>query len=129
MMCTMVHVIRFQSLFKLIGITGSTFRSHCVASVEPMPKLKLFWNGILMRLATGFWVSLANFSVWASWSLAGSAACAVISTNVSKIGTKNLATDVTQAAFVGVFSIGFLFCNFPTLGRAASGRDGSGPGC
>jgi hypothetical protein len=60
-------------------------------------------------------VSLASFSVWASWSLAGSAACAVISTNVSKIGTKNLATDVTQAAFIGVFSIGFLFGNFPTL--------------
>jgi hypothetical protein len=47
---------------------------------------------------------LASFSVWDSWSLTDSAAFALKSAKVSKIGTKKLATGVTQAAFVGVFS-------------------------
>src|SRR5271165_2103677 len=97
MMGIIVRVIRFQSLFKLIGITGSTFRFHCVASLGPMPKLKLFWKGTLMRLATGFWVSLASFSVSDSLSLPGSAAIAVKGTMLDKIATRKLATGVTEA--------------------------------
>src|SRR6516225_5473433 len=45
----------------------------------PMPKLKLLCHGTLMRLATGFWVSLAGLSV--RDSLAGSSAFTFNGTN------------------------------------------------
>src|SRR5208282_2874291 len=99
---------RFQSLLQVIGIIGCTFRSHCVASFEPIPKLKLFWKGTLMRLAIGFWLSLASSSVVLE-SLSDSAAFALKSEKISKITTKMGGTGVSQATFPDVFSIGFLF--------------------
>src|ERR1700752_320958 len=88
---------------------GLNIRTRCVASLGPIPKLKLFWNGTLMRLATGFWVSLASSSVLDSCSLEDSAAFALKNAKVSKIATKELATRLTQAALIGVLFIGFLF--------------------
>src|ERR1700758_697471 len=94
------------------------FRTHCVASLGPIPKLKLFWNGTLMRLATGFWVSLASSSVLDSCSLVDSAAFALKRAKVSKIAAKELATRLTQAAaFIGMFFIGFLFCRVLEMAR------------
>src|SRR4029434_6459885 len=72
----MVRVIRFQSAFSLIGITGWTLRIQTISSLLPAPKLKLFWKGTLMRSATGFCVFLAS-SVSLSW-LAEVAACCVL---------------------------------------------------
>ena len=62
-----------------------------------LPKLKLFWKETLMRLATGFWVFLANSSVFASSS--DSAAYAQISANVNKITAKKGETGILQALF------------------------------
>src|SRR6185503_11838437 len=56
----MVRVMRFQSAFSLIGITGWTLRIQTISSLLPAPTLKLFWKGTLMRSATGFWVFLAS---------------------------------------------------------------------
>src|SRR5215468_2291252 len=53
MMGTMVRVMRFQSSVSLIGITGWMFRSQTLRFSGPVLKLKLFWNGTLMRSATG----------------------------------------------------------------------------
>ena len=55
-----VRVIRFQSSLIGMGITGWTLRIQTVSSLVPVLKLKLFWNGTLIRLATGFCVSLAR---------------------------------------------------------------------
>src|SRR5262245_32717012 len=41
MMGMMVRVMRFQSWVSLIGTTGWTLRTHTVASLEPVLKLKL----------------------------------------------------------------------------------------
>jgi len=52
---------------KVVRITGWTFRTHCgVASLGRYRNQSCSGNGSLMRLATRFWVSLANFSVWSS---------------------------------------------------------------
>src|SRR5271167_2749432 len=82
---------------------------HCVASLGPIPKLKLFWKGTLMRLAIGFWLSLASSSVLAS--LSDSAAFVLKSAKVSKLTTKKGRTGVIQASFIGLLLIGFLFCS------------------
>ena len=58
-----VRVTIFQSSLSENGMTGWTLRSHCVTSLGPMPKLKLFWNGTLIMLAIGFCAALANASV------------------------------------------------------------------
>ncbi|MGH7308516.1 MAG: hypothetical protein ACREK6_07460, partial [Candidatus Rokuibacteriota bacterium] len=56
----MVWVVRFHSAVSLIGMTGCTLRMKTVSSFVPAPKLKLLWNGTLMRSATGFCVFLAS---------------------------------------------------------------------
>src|SRR5208337_496805 len=63
MMGMMVRVIRFQFSFRLMGMTGWTLRLYCVVWFGPTLKLKLFWKGTLMSLATGFCASLASSSV------------------------------------------------------------------
>jgi hypothetical protein len=55
-----VRVMRFHWSVSLIGITGWTFRTHTVRFSGPVLKLKLFWNGTLIRSATGFWVCFAR---------------------------------------------------------------------
>src|SRR5208282_329660 len=62
-----------------------------------------------MRLAIGFWLSLARSSVLESSSLRDSAAYALKSANVSRTATKKGGIGVIQAAFMGVFLIGSLF--------------------
>src|SRR5208283_294406 len=59
----MMRVIRFQFSFREIGMTGWTLRIYWVVWFGPTLKLKLFWNGTLMSLATGFCASLASSSV------------------------------------------------------------------
>src|SRR5690349_16860149 len=66
MMGMIQRVMTFQSSLIEMGITGWTFSTYWQTSFGPTPKLKLFWNGTLMRLPTGFCVSLANASVLAS---------------------------------------------------------------
>ena len=59
-----------------------------MASLGPLPKLKLFWKGTLMRFAMGFWVSLASSSALLdSGSVAGSAAFPLNSAKLKKIAT------------------------------------------
>src|SRR5262245_5410322 len=48
------RVIRFQSLVSVIGMTGWTFSTQTVLSFGPVLKLKLCWNGTLIRSAMGF---------------------------------------------------------------------------
>ena len=57
----------------------------------------------------GFWVSLANFSVWDSCSLPDSAASPLKRAKVSKIATEKVGTGVTKTAFIGVFFMGSVF--------------------
>src|SRR5262249_5065165 len=66
MMGTMVRVMRFQSSVSLIGISGWMFRSQTLRFSGPVLKLKLFWNGTLIRSATGFCVFFAR-AVLVSW--------------------------------------------------------------
>ena len=68
-----VRVMRFQSVLISIGITGWMFRMFCVPLSGPTLKLVLFWNGTLIRLATGFCASFASSSVVIS-ARAGAAA-------------------------------------------------------
>ena len=42
------------------GITGWMLTVYFIASACPMPKSQLFWNGTLMRFATGFCSFLAR---------------------------------------------------------------------
>ena len=49
----MVRVIRFQSSLKLMGMTGWTLSTYCVALFGPTPKLKLFWKGNADQLGHG----------------------------------------------------------------------------
>jgi hypothetical protein len=74
-MGTIVRVMRFQSSVRWIGITGWMFRSQTLRFSGPVLKLKLFWNGTLMRSATGFCVFFARSELLSSPPLAGVAAC------------------------------------------------------
>ena len=62
MMGVIQRVMRFQSSFKEIGMTGWKFMMYCVTLLGPTSKLKLFWKGTLIMLATGFCAILANSS-------------------------------------------------------------------
>ena len=75
MMGTMVRVMRFQSSVSLIGITGWMFRIQTLRFSGPVLKLKLFWNGTLIRSATGFCVFLARSVSLSSFPPAGAATC------------------------------------------------------
>jgi hypothetical protein len=55
-----VRVIRFQSSLRWIGTTGWMFRMFWVPFNGPKLKLVLFWNGTLIKSATGFCNSLAS---------------------------------------------------------------------
>ena len=57
---TMVRTMSFQSWFNMSGMTGWMLPVYFMAFAGPMPKSQLFWIGTLIRLATGFWVCLAN---------------------------------------------------------------------
>ena len=128
------QTIRHRLDRRAVGSHGSALRfvknqaRHGISRPEtigPIPKLKLFWNGTLMRLAIGFWLSLASSSVLAS--LSDSAAYVLQSAKVSKITTKKGRTGILQAAFIGVLFIGFLFCSGPKFSviRRAAGRSNS----
>src|ERR1700681_3517357 len=65
-----VRLIRFQSWFKVKGMTGWTFAVYLMASAGPIPKSQLFWIGTLIRLATGFSVFLTKSASWAFSSAA-----------------------------------------------------------
>src|SRR6516164_7306150 len=80
--------------------------THCVASFGPMPKLKLFWKGTLIRFETGFWVSLASSSALLdSGSLAGSAAFPAFIVTPTKTAQKRQETGAIQEAFIDSFFI------------------------
>src|SRR5262245_41860603 len=75
MMGTMVRVMRFQSSVRWMGITGWMFRSQTLRFSGPVLKLKLFWNGALMRSATGFYVFFARSELLSLSPLEGAAVC------------------------------------------------------
>src|SRR5262245_15891365 len=56
----MIRLIRFQPSVRWYGITGWTLRTQTGWCSGPVRKLKLFWNGTLIRSATGFCVFLAR---------------------------------------------------------------------
>src|SRR5262249_12142129 len=75
MMGMMIRVMRFHSSLRWIGITGWTFKTQTVRFSGPVLKLKLFWNGTLIRSATGFCVFFARSVLLSSFPLVGAAAC------------------------------------------------------
>ncbi|MCU0964949.1 MAG: hypothetical protein MUF08_07820 [Burkholderiaceae bacterium] len=81
-----VRVIRFQSLFSSIGITGWMLRMFCVL------KLVLFWKGTLIRLPTGFCASLARSS-------ADISACALRHSSASAADAPALRNGVCMDGF------------------------------
>jgi hypothetical protein len=91
MMGTMVRVMRFQSSVSLIGTTGWMFRIQTLRFSGPVLKLKLFWNGTLMRSATGFCVFLARSVALSLSPVDGAAGCSARSGLASSTATINRA--------------------------------------
>src|SRR5262245_35712341 len=58
-----VREITFQSEPNGIGMTGWMLRMFCTRLNGPVLKLMLFWNGRLIKFATGFCDALASASV------------------------------------------------------------------
>ena len=58
-----VREMTFHCAFKLMGTTGSMFRTFCVRLNGPTLGLVLFWNGTLTSDAMGFCDALARSSV------------------------------------------------------------------